>query len=276
MLKVFFLYIIGMSLLFQPVLVLAEHSETTFYTVAQNKSSKTQSGVSESCTDCLQGDSTVREIKSLKTMTCEEIIKSPRCKDVSKIFLRNCEEKNTYEAATDFGVGWSFGCMSSIVADFGFVPGIVAGILSIFLGSTIAVTVTAGGLVLYLYTELDSEKITDTVIESDKWKNRDEEEKTRELWLMYLFGEGLYQLFVGEDDLECYNTFGKAMLVCGLFDSLKFTVESIGIESLGGKSIEEYPRDILRPKIKDYLDNREAQEQLKNPVPNEKLNTIEQ
>ena len=207
MLKTIVLYIVSLSLLFQPVSLLAQsEEEINFYTVTQTELDKTQTGVGGNCLSCW-GDTIGGEIRNLKIMVCEELMESLKCEDkVGAVFLRDCNE----ETEDDFALGERIaGCLAGSLINIGInaAIGIVLGMIIAAITSTpiglIAAGATAAGTA-YLYLSAEYHKAA-----SDP--NR---EKSVMLQMLGSMGSSVYQLFFA--DYECYNPMSRAWQICGL------------------------------------------------------------
>ena len=234
MLNVIFLYTVSISLLFQPVLVLAQYSEKTYYTAIQTELNETQAGVTGVCTDCLKEDSAVREIQNLKVATCEEIVNSPRCKEISdKKYLRDCKaEEEDLLALGNRVRGCLFGATTT--ATVGTVIGTILGVITAAFGMQ-AVAIPAGiGGALYLYTEYNRiytetggpDRITKTLNQ-----------------MLSSIGSSLYRLFM--QDYECYNPEGRAWQMCGLLAGLS----TGGFSALGSTGVRSSVSRLSSQKI---------------------------
>ena len=190
--------------MFQPVLLSAQYSEISFYTITQVESTQTQAGRAEGCIDCLKGDDTVREIQSLKALTCEEIVRNLQCKDnVDEKYLRDCKAEEALGERVALALGRTVaGCLLGGVVDLsvGAVLGaILAGIIGL-IGAPAAGAGAAIGASLYLASEYEK-----------NYKEVEEPDRAKKALFktLYSIADALRNLFIG--DWECYNLLGKSM-----------------------------------------------------------------
>ena len=184
------------------------------YKVVENEFSRRS--VFELCPECLSGDKTASEIKSLSVAACEQIVNSGECQGVNPKYLRDCEKEEKEESNLAFGQR-VLGCMKGAALEgaIGLGVGAVMGKVIMGIGALLSLPVVGpalgitagGGAVLYVFSEYDR-----AYREVDPGDGRAMRAMGQLLGNM---GTGIYRLLLG--NYECYSSEGRAWEVCGLF-----------------------------------------------------------